>query len=252
MKLWFSTTRLICVIVTAAGMTKMTQKKPPGHFCKVCGMQKSNESFSGKGHAAHICEACSRLSLALQSEQMTLRRLENLPLRRLTESEMTWLKNRTHDHRPEVKALVCMAYAERFPRLARNQKKQELSIQTLTLSIDSNISDPYVDPVYVKESYQVSRIPPLIVRTLQDGTHQAIEPPSKILAKLLKRTVHTLEIPWWEEDYCNPVGIGLENEPSLWSVHVKYSNGEIQDMESTDDLPDYVFELLSALTELFE
>lgn len=54
---------------------------------------------------------------------MTLRRLENLPLRRLSESEMTWLKNRTHDHRPEVKSLACMVYAERFPRQARNQKK---------------------------------------------------------------------------------------------------------------------------------
>jgi len=92
----------------------------PGHFCKVCGMRKSNESFSGKGHATHICKACSRLSPAQQAEEMTLRRLENLPLRRLTESEMTWLKNRTHDRRPEVRELACMVYAGRFPRLARN------------------------------------------------------------------------------------------------------------------------------------
>ena len=50
---------------------------------------------------------------------MTLRRLENLPPRRLSESEMTWLKNRAHDHRPEVKFLACAVFAERFPCTAR-------------------------------------------------------------------------------------------------------------------------------------
>lgn len=229
------------------------KKKLPGHFCKVCGMRKSNESFSGRGHAAHICKACSRLSPARQAEEMTLRRLENLPLRRLSESEMTWLKNRTHDHRPEVKSLACMVYAERFPRQARNQKKQELSIQTLTLSINGEICDSFGDPVYVNESYQVSRTPPTVVRTQEDGAPQTIAPPPKILTKLLKWTVHTLEIFWWVEDYCAPVDVEQEDVDSpLWSVHVEYSNGEVQDMESADDLPDHVLELLFALAELFE
>lgn len=230
----------------------MAKKNLPGHYCKVCGMRKSNESFSGKGHAAHICKACSRLSPAQQAEQMTLRRLENLPFRRLSESEMTWLKNRTHDHRPEVKALACMVYAERFPRQARNQKKQELSIQTLDLHIDGDICDAYGDPVYVKERYQVSRTPPAVVRTQQDGTPQTVEPPPKILSKLLKWTVHTLEIFWWKEDYCSAADVEPEGETPLWSAHVEYSNGEIQDMGLADDVPDHVLELLSALAELFE
>ena len=255
MKRSLSTVRLIRVIVTAAGVVRMAKKKKklPGHFCKVCGMRKSNESFNGRGHAAHICKACSRLSPAQQAEEMMLRRLENLPLRRLSESEMTWLKNRTHDHRPEVKSLACMVYAERFPRQARNQKKQELSIQTLKLNIDGEICDPYGDPVYVKESYQVSRTPPTVVRTQEDGVPQTITPPPKILAKLLKWTVHTLEIFWWEEDYCGPADVEPEDaECLLWSIHVEYSNGEIQDMKSEDDMPDHVLELLSALAELFE
>ena len=230
----------------------MAKKKLPGHFCKVCGMRKSSESFSGKGHAAHICKACSRLSPEQQAEQMTLRRLENLPLRRLTESEMTWLKNRTHDHRPEVKALACMVYSERFPRLARNQKKQELSIRALELSVDGDVCDPYGDLVYIKESYQVSRTPPTIVRTQKGGASQTIEPQPKVMAKLLKWIVHTLEIFWWGEDYCDSADTEPEEESSLWSVHVEYSSGEIQDMSSISDLPDNVLELLSALSELFE
>ena len=148
---------------------------------------------------------------------MTLRRLENLPLRRLSESEMTWLKNRTHDHRPDVKSLACMVYAQRFPRQVRN------------------------------------RTPPAIVRIQQDGAPQTVSPPPKILAKLLKWTVHTLEIFWWGEDYCGPADVDSEDaESPLWSAHVEYSNGEIQDMESADDVPDPVLELLSALAELFE
>ena len=33
-------------------------KKHKGLYCKVCGEYKSNESFSGKGHAQHICKGC--------------------------------------------------------------------------------------------------------------------------------------------------------------------------------------------------
>ena len=107
--------------------------------------------------------------------------------------------------------------------------------------------------MYVKESYQVSRTPSAIVRTQQDGTHQAVEPPPNILSKLLKWTMHTLEIFWWGEDYCISVDVELEDtEPSLWNVHVEYSNGEVQDINSTDDLPDNAQELSSALAEFFE
>lgn len=172
----------------------MVKKKLPGHYCNACGMRKSNESFSWKGHAAHICKTCARLTPTWQAEQMTLRRLENLPMRRLSESEMTWLKNRTHDHRPDVKSLARIVYAERFPRQARNQKKQELSIQRLELCVNGEVCDLFGSLAYVKEGYQVCRNPPAITRTQEDGVLQTVESPSKILAKLLKWTAHTLEI----------------------------------------------------------
>ena len=97
----------------------MVCRKVQGHYCKICAIRKSNESFRGKGRATHICKTCACLSPEKQAEQMTLRRLENLPPHRLSESEMTWLKNRAHDHRPEVKSLACAVFAERFPCTAR-------------------------------------------------------------------------------------------------------------------------------------
>ena len=122
----------------------------------------------------------------------------------------------------------------------------------LELSVDGDICDPYGDLVYIKESYQVSRTPPTIVRTQKGGASQTIEPQPKVMAKLLKWIVHTLEIFWWGEDYCDSADTEPEEESSLWSVHVEYSSGEIQDMSSISDLPDNVLELLSALSELFE
>ena len=40
----------------------MTKNKHQGHYCKVCGEYKSNESFTGKGHKNHICKKCAKLS----------------------------------------------------------------------------------------------------------------------------------------------------------------------------------------------
>ena len=29
-----------------------------GHWCRICGANKPNERFSGKGHKSHICKQC--------------------------------------------------------------------------------------------------------------------------------------------------------------------------------------------------
>ena len=37
--------------ITLDKIRDMAKKKHKGHYCKICGEYKSNESFSGKGHA---------------------------------------------------------------------------------------------------------------------------------------------------------------------------------------------------------
>jgi hypothetical protein len=32
-----------------------------GHWCRICGCNKPNEKFSGKGHKKHVCKDCSKL-----------------------------------------------------------------------------------------------------------------------------------------------------------------------------------------------
>ena len=231
----------------------MAQRKPQGHYCKICGERKSNESFSGKGHAAHICKACSRLSPQQQAEQMTLNRLSELPMRYLSNTEVKWLKNRISDHRPAVRELAREVYAERFPYASRNQRKQQPSIKVLELAVDDEVCDLYGDPMRINENYHVTRTPPAIVRTQEDGSVQTVAPQPKELSKLLKWAVHTLEIFCWEQDFCDPFDIELdEPEPVTWRIHVEYSNGEIQDTESTNGIPDRLDELLFSLSEFFE
>lgn len=48
----------------------MAKKKHQGHYCKVCGVIKSNESFSGKGHKNHICKKCAQLPEEVRQRMM--------------------------------------------------------------------------------------------------------------------------------------------------------------------------------------
>lgn len=89
--------------------------KRHGHYCKVCGEYKANEKFSGKGHVAHICKACAKLTPEEKAEQMTLRRLESLPPQ-LSRADIVWLKNRLKDRRPAVRQMAEMIYAIRFQK----------------------------------------------------------------------------------------------------------------------------------------
>ena len=29
-----------------------------GHYCRICGRERPNEQFSGKGHKIHVCKRC--------------------------------------------------------------------------------------------------------------------------------------------------------------------------------------------------
>ena len=32
-----------------------------GHYCRICGRERANEKFSGKGHRVHVCKDCWKL-----------------------------------------------------------------------------------------------------------------------------------------------------------------------------------------------
>lgn len=62
---------------------KMAKKKKRhnGHYCKICGCRKSNESFTGKGHARHICKECQSLPKDEQADMMRCNEVERAAFR---------------------------------------------------------------------------------------------------------------------------------------------------------------------------
>jgi hypothetical protein len=56
----------------------MAKKKRPGHYCKICGCRKPNETFGGKGHAKHICKECYSLPQEKKNELQCVNRIDRI------------------------------------------------------------------------------------------------------------------------------------------------------------------------------
>ena len=115
------------------------KKKPQGHYCRICGERKANEKFTGKGHAAHICNACAKKSPEQKSEDLTMNKLHGMMFRYLSESEMKWLKKRCNDIRLEVSELAKQVFDTRFPRQVRNEVKGQLNIKNVVFHIHNEV-----------------------------------------------------------------------------------------------------------------
>ena len=37
------------------------KEKPPGYYCRVCGIRKPNDAFSGRGHKGRVCQDCAKV-----------------------------------------------------------------------------------------------------------------------------------------------------------------------------------------------
>jgi len=184
-------------------MAKKRARHPHGHYCKICGEYKANEKFSGKGHAAHICKACSKLSAAEKAEAMTMNRLMDFPMGRLSESDRKWLENRVHDRRPEVAELAKEVYNLHFPYAERNKRKKQLIINTLTFEIHTEVFDEYGDEIPVNKCFTADRISRILTMTDRDGdgVERSMVLDGKKMSTLLRWAVHSLEIFMWPEDY---------------------------------------------------
>jgi len=257
-------------------------KGPRGHYCKICGEYKANEKFSGRGHAAHICKECSKLSPAEQAEVETITRLWNLPGGRLSDSQRKWLFNRVHDKRPEVADTAREVRNMLFPFAERNERKQQLHIDTLIFELHTEVCDEYGDCRTVNQKFTVDRRTNILTMTDfdQGDGERSITLDGGKKRKLLNWIVHSLEIFMWPEDYqLKPNPCYSPYEPDLdllpecrdfdmeewddddkededdaplqepegepyWRVHIEYCEEENQDIACyLDYLPDRAEEL---------
>ena len=261
----------------------MSKKKnrPHGHYCKICGEYKVNEKFSGKGHAAHICKACSRLSTAEKAAAMDINRMMNFPMRRLSDGEKKWLQGKMHDKCPEVADTAREVYNVCFPYAERNAMKKQLVINTLSFEIHTEVYDGYGDMEMADRLFTIDRKSRVLTMKdfHADSGEQSVVLDGGKMAKLLRYIIHTLEIFMWEQDYClNPdeddfftdilpeegiyiddleekgevLPAGSKGRPS-WQVHIEYSNHTVQDISSYNGcLPERPEELYLSLLGYFE
>lgn len=260
-------------------MAKKKRNHPQGHYCKICGEYKANEKFSGKGHATHICKACSQLSAAEQAEAMTINRLMNFPIGRLSASDKGWLENRLHDPRPEVASLAKEIYRLHFPHAERNARKKRLTINTLDFELHTVIIDEFGDERPINQRFMADRTSRVLTMNDfdTDGAVRSVELAGGKMSTLLRWAVHSLEIFMWPEDYeldpdsfseCiwddwneemdddppheDSASIEPEREFS-WQVHIEYTDHTTQEITSYESyLSDRPEELYLALLEYFE
>lgn len=223
-------------------MPKKKSGRPHGHYCKICGEYKANEKFSGKGHAAHICKACSKLSAAEKAEAMTINRLMNFPMGRLSEGDKKWLENRVHDRRPKVADLAREVYNAHFPYAERNRQKKQLIINTLTFELHTEVFDEYGDELPVNVRFTADRISRILTMTDfdGDGAEQSLTLNGKKMSTLLRWAVHSLEIFMWPEDYdltpsCNSIPPYFELLPEYWPDDWDEEEADEDDEDSLDD-----------------
>lgn len=260
-------------------MAKKKRGHSQGHYCKVCGEYKANEKFSGKGHATHICKICSRLSAAEQAEAITINRLLNLPMGRLSAGDKGWLENRLHDQRPEVASTAKEIYNFHFPFAERNARKKKLIISTLVFELHTSVFDEFGDEFPVNQRYTADRISCVLTMTDFDagGAERSMELDGKKMSALLRWAVHSLEIFMWSEDYglepevwptLNPDDWDDEYEDDFlieaiappeqegeasWKVQIEYADHTTQEIVSYGDyLEDRPEELYLSLLEYFE
>ena len=256
------------------------KKRPHGHYCKICGEYKANEKFSGKGHAANICKACSRLSVAEKAAAMDMNRLMDFPMRRLSDSDKKWLKAKMHDGCPEVADTAREVYNVCFPYAERNAMKKQLVINTLSFDVHTEAYDGDGDTELADCRFTIDRKSHVLTMTdfHTESGEQSVTLEGGQMAKLLRYIVYTLEIFMWEQDYClrpdeddvftdifleegiyeDELEEGEEERPiepegrPSWRAQVEYSNHTVQDISSYEDyLPDRPEELYLSLLEYF-
>lgn len=262
------------------------KKRKSGHYCKICAEYKSNESFSGKGHAKHICKKCSKKSPTEQAADITLNRLFNMPFRKLSPAEKSWLENRLHDQRKEVKAAAQEIYNHLYPHAERNKRKKQLHINKLSFRVNSKVYEETRSVQNANCLFEADKESNEIVQTVfaSDGSPESRQEKFMLdsdMAKFLHWIVHSLEIFEWEQDYCQNnnsfneldddqiysdefdcfeeyiIGIekeinNIEPETITWHVEVNYSNGTIQKTSGTHVyLPEKVEELYWGFQEFF-
>ena len=249
--------------------SKKHKTKPKGHYCRVCREYMANEKFSGKGHAAHICKNCMRLTPAERSERLILNKIYGMAARHLNESEIKWLRAKLNDKRPAVKEAAKEVHAIRFPHYECNKMKKGLTANSLEFFIHGKVWDENGDEVaaYMRFFAENTGVFRRTSYSAPETNREAVVNIGKREAcKFLKFVVHELDALFWDEDLSDEK-LGNEDDvetparefivpakpkKSYWSLHLMLSNGENKEITFYNQMHGRPQDLFWELMKLFE
>lgn len=259
--------------------------KPHGHFCKVCGEHKANERFSGKGHAAHICKTCADLPAAERNEMMTIRKIEGMVFRHLSESEMKWLRDHMNDPRAAVQEAATEGHRVKFPRYERNMAKKGMTAFSLELYIHDTIYNGRGDEADVHARVFAERTGDfryIDYDASEEERERTVHIDPKEARRFLKAVVHELDAPFWDEDLSDtgyaddpyldvfpesrpdftdddeeeealtPEAAPDDHREPLWSLRLEMNTGEDKEMVFFNQMHDAPVDLFWLLMEYFD
>jgi hypothetical protein len=121
----------------------MAKKKLPGHYCWICGERKSNESFSGKGHAKHVCKECDALPLERKNELQALDRLANVAMKYpRTRQDWDLLEKYAKNNKyPEARDFACALLGQDKPEAISEGSEDYIPMEDVDLLPFSDLDD---------------------------------------------------------------------------------------------------------------
>ena len=96
-----------------------------GHYCRICGRERPNEQFSGKGHRIHVCKRCNAKP---RSERQAIEDTDSIlafmQQSHISEKNVARLKKLTESENSQVASLaaVVLKVAEVEPYKTRRLK----------------------------------------------------------------------------------------------------------------------------------
>ena len=80
-----------------------------GHYCRICGRERPNERFSGKGHKIHVCKRCSaKPKSERQAIEDTDRIFAFMQQSHISERNVARLKTMTKAENPKFASLAAI------------------------------------------------------------------------------------------------------------------------------------------------
>nr|VFJ61876.1 MAG: hypothetical protein BECKDK2373B_GA0170837_11053 [Candidatus Kentron sp. DK] len=96
-----------------------------GHWCRICGRDKANEKFSGKGHRDHICKECAKKPIeerdAIEQEEEIFGFMEQSNISSKNIARLNELKSSKNKRISEI-ALIVIEVAKVKPHKKRRLK----------------------------------------------------------------------------------------------------------------------------------